>query len=119
MRGHRKIIAALQTECLRRGAHEPPAEICTAYAEAVIAMQTSARERRRATNEALRRAWWTEFRESVALTLSIRRSLGLTAGERREYVGIRSARQAAAQALGDDSIFAPVSPPPGFSGKAN
>lgn len=119
MRGHRKITVALQAECLRRGAHEPPAELAAAYAEAVIAMQTAARERRRATNATLRRLLWTEFREAVATLLAIRRSLGLTAGERREYVGIRSARQAAAQALGDDSIFAPVSPPPGFSGKAN
>lgn len=114
----RKFAAALETECLARGLKPPPPEVAAAYAEAVIAMQTAVRERRRTTDEARRRTLLGEFRAAVAAMLSIRRSIGLAA-ERREYVGIRAARQAAARALGDDGIFSPLPVPPGLAGKAN
>lgn len=118
MKGERQVIAALRGECARRGVPQPPAELERAYLRAVEAARQAAAERARATG-AGRAAWWQEFREAVALLLAIRRSLGLTAGERREYVGVRAARQAAARALPEDSVFAPMPPPPGVRSKPN
>lgn len=110
MRVSRKVAAALIAECDRRGLPRPAGEVVRAYAVAAALAGEAASELACATGAA-RREPLSVFTKAVRQMLAIRASVGLSAGERRVYTGVRAARAAAAQALGDDSIFSPLPPP--------